>query len=564
MSLESKSKELKKLVSEYNEDWFLGDLWFTIHAGRERSLDQLGKLSSPQRQLNYLAGLTMSTASEKGHEIMFNKEKWDKIVDLLNEIEQEYFKIFMPKDSSEKIDEEWIRKRQVAMPSFLSYFNQGHLNYEEQMINWIRHLYIPLNKTIHTSLGINTEDFIEFYENIDKVIQKNFQAHSTNPELLRSNWQEYTKIEMGVDESVPDFIKELGKEFMPCSYFMADHGIVTRVKPEELISDKLSLDKVNIILKILSCKREEREFLYYTETNPGNPLYDKPIVDIGNNMFQVFDVKQILHAIDNLLENICKGTDKYVEKKGKLLEERIIVLFQKFLKKDYKVYSGYFIDDCEQDILILWKDYAFIIESKAFLLKEPFRDPERAFTRIKRDFNSSIGYAYQQTKRVEDKFINKEILEIKDKNGNIIDKINTDNYQDFSIIVNLNSFGQVQCDLSYLLNIQENDVFPWAVKFDDLEIFLLTLIAQNKKPEIFVDFLLMREELHSKLICDDELEICGGFLIKKITQKTIRAASTIITNPTLGDVFDQQYHKTMGFENEKYLYEKQSGKFMIW
>ena len=32
----------------------------------------------------------------------------------------------------------------------------------------------------------------------------------------------------------------------------------------------------------------------------------------------------------------------------------------------------------------------------------------------------------------------------------------------------------------------------------------------------------------------------------------------------MGDLFDKQYHKGIGFDNEKYLYEKQSGKFMIW
>lgn len=210
------------------------------------------------------------------------------------------------------------------------------------------------------------------------------------------------------------------------------------------------------------------------------------------------------------------------------------------------------------------EELCFNNESKAYLLKEPFRDPERAFIRIKRDFDDSIGYAHEQTKRVEDIFKNNGILEIQDKNGNVTETIETKDYEDFAIIVNLNSFGQVQCDLSHLLEIGEDDVYPWAVKFDDLEIFILTLIAQKKKPDIFIDFLLMREELHSRLICDDELEVCGGFLTKKITQKKVERASNVTTYPDLGDVFDKQYHKTMGFENEKYLQEKQSGDYIFW
>ncbi len=65
----------------------------------------------------------------------------------------------------------------------------------------------------------------------------------------------------------------------------------------------------------------------------------------------------------------------------------------------------------------------------------------------------------------------------------MIETIDTKLYdQDFSIIVNLETFGQIQCDLSTLLALEEDeDVFPWAVKQDDLEIFLLTMVAQKKR-----------------------------------------------------------------------------------
>ena len=36
------------------------------------------------------------------------------------------------------------------------------------------------------------------------------------------------------------------------------------------------------------------------------------------------------------------------------------------------------------------------------------------------------------------------------------------------------------------------------------------------------------------------------------------------TSPDLGDIFDNQYHKTMGLKNERDIYEKQSGKFIFW
>ena len=122
----------------------------------------------------------------------------------------------------------------------------------------------------------------------------------------------------------------------------------------------------------------------------------------------------------------------------------------------------------------------------------------------------------------------------------------------------------MQNDLSYLLNIKEEDLYPWAVKYYDLEIFILTMIAQGKKPHFFIDFLLFRENLHGKISCSDELEICGGYLSKKINPKGVKYVDTFKTEPEYGDIFDDQYRKTMGFKNEKNLYIKQSGKYMFW
>lgn len=533
-----------------------------------RAHDQIGHLSSPLRQLYYLVGLNISSNNENGTDIQYDNEKWQQIIILLNEIELEYYNLFSTEDLGE-ITEEWKRVRQISMPSFLSYFNQGPLNYEEQVLNWVRDLFIPMNDIIYLETNLVTEDFIEFYESIDNLIQKNFQAFSTNKELLRPNWKEYAKVEVGIVEHVPDFIREMGDKDMHLYTFMADHGIMDRFYAEELISDTLTIQKVQKILNLLSVKREERNFLYYTETRPGNLLYEKPILSIDGKMYQVFEVKQIMHAIELLLEKIVTNIEvnkkKFIDSKGKLLEKNIVEIFSRFLDSDYKLYTGYYVDGCEQDILFLWKEYAFIIEAKGYSIREPFRDPNKAFVRIKDDFDNCIGYAYKQTRRVEQKFINGEPLKITDKNGNIVEEIDTTKFKnDFSIIVNLKTFGQIQCDLSSLIHLENaEDVFPWAIKYDDLEVFLLTLIAYKERPEKLVDFLLMRESLHGKLFCADELEVCGAFLSKKINRKKLKYLDGLVTTPDLADIFDKQYYKTMGFRNEKYLEEKQSGEFLF-
>lgn len=304
MSLESKSQELKVLLSTYDTQWFLGhlsDLMKNIAGGRAK--DQLGKLSSPLRQLYFLGGLLISSDSDKGIENIQNPEKWNQIVVLLNDIEAEYDKLFFPKTPDE-VDEQWKHVRKVAMPSFLSYFNQGPLNYEEQTINWTRDLFRQLDAIIEPSIGLKTEDFIHFYESLDKLNQNNFQSHSTKHGTLRQSWNKYTKIVIGFGDAdnVPDFIKEMGEKNRPLYTFMADPGIIDRFFPEEIVSADLPLTKVKTILQLLTTTRIQTDYLYYTATKPGNPLYEKPIIDIGGGMYQVFEVKQVIHAIENILE----------------------------------------------------------------------------------------------------------------------------------------------------------------------------------------------------------------------------------------------------------------------
>jgi hypothetical protein len=96
----------------------------------------------------------------------------------------------------------------------------------------VNDLFTPLDTIIEAATGLKTAHCIEFYNNVDRVHQTNFQAHSTRPELLRSGWRDYTKIQMGVAEDAPDFIKEMGEQYAPTSTYMADPGIAHRVIQE--------------------------------------------------------------------------------------------------------------------------------------------------------------------------------------------------------------------------------------------------------------------------------------------------------------------------------------------
>ena len=62
--LEVLSNKLKAILAKYDTRWFLGNLSFLITCIDGKANDQLGKLSSPMRQLYYLGGLLMSIIME--------------------------------------------------------------------------------------------------------------------------------------------------------------------------------------------------------------------------------------------------------------------------------------------------------------------------------------------------------------------------------------------------------------------------------------------------------------------------------------------------------------------
>lgn len=567
--LETISKELKALLAKYNTQSALGHLSFLMTCiTNGYAQDELRQLVSPMRQLYYLAGLLVTQESDGTNEFQYSEEDWQKVVDYLVKVENEYYKLFLP-ETPEDVTEEWKKKVMVAMPTFLSYFNLGPLNFEEQVIEQIRGTFSTLDDIIAAKNGLTTEDYLQFYDNLDSWCGYNFQSLGIGGANypLRQNWKEYTNLEVGVIDEVPEEIKQMGEERAPMMTLVTDPGIKYRFKAEDLASNGLTIDKVNTILSQLTIKRETTDFLYYTGQNP---LVLCPIVDLENGLYQVYEEKRVLHAILIILEEICKEKDaskaRLTHSKGYYLEDKIVQLCRKFFGEKAEIITSYYLDSCEQDIIVLWNGYLFVIEAKAYSNREPFRNAEKAFIRIKDDFNGCIGYAYKQCKRVEDKMKAGKPFDLKDGKGKIIKTINPADYDgnDFYIIVNQESFGQIQVDLSMFLKVGDEENYPWAVRFDDLEVFLLTLIARKKKPRFFVDFLIMREYLHGHIICSDEGEICGGYITGKLTQDLAESDDIITTVPELASVFDEQYRKGMGFKNEKHWKEKHDGKILFW
>ncbi|GEO06683.1 hypothetical protein AAE02nite_43470 [Adhaeribacter aerolatus] len=485
IDLEQKSKELKNIVAQFDTSLFLGDLSsMKQFISFDNPIDSLKGLTSPLRQLYYVAGLNATSNPNSGNNLRnkFSEEDWLQIKSLLIEIEEGYVQYFLPEESTE-INEDWVKRRRVAMPSFLNFFNQAALNYEEQVIERIKLYFTPLEKEIINHFGLSIEDFISIYNYIDSVPNK-YLEEKIHKKDDQPTWEEFAQ--SMIDQNVmPDKWQEhMPDHFTNFFNFMYDHGSMMRFTFEE-VEEKFGTEKAKAFLDTFTISRKENDFLFYTDKNP---LLSKPLYKVIENEYQCMEFKQVAHAIYDTLFEFCFINNKLKEKllaiRGKKFEDKIIEVFQNFFNNKAIVHKGFYTQDGhEQDLLFLVDGAAFIVEAKSSKRKEPKRNPDRAYPFIIANFNETIQKGYDQAYRVKEKFLNKEILKIyKDQKlqNHIID-LKTKNYHSyFSIIVTQEVFGYIQIDLSELLEIWEDDTFPWSVGVDDLEVLFLFLKKSRK------------------------------------------------------------------------------------
>jgi len=484
---------------------------------------------------------------------------------LLNEIENGYTEFFYPKPD-DVIDEDWKMRRMIAMPTFLGYFNHGLLNYEEQIIERVREYFSPFNEEIKNHFKLEVEDFINIYNYIDKLPNE-FLNEKINKKDGQQTWEEFCG-EMKEKDLMPwEWQEHLPQHFQDLFSWMYDKGKMYRYSKQQLI-DNFGTEKAEAFLNTFTSKREKTNFLYYTESNI---IHSKPIFKIADDEYQLIQAHQLIQAVYNTLFEFCTQAafrEKFYSVRGKKLEIKIETVFQRFLKGKAFVYKSFFTQDGhEQDLLFLINGMALIVEAKASKRDEPRREPDKAYPLILSNFEETIQKGYDQAYRVKSKFISKEPLMIyrDEKLKKSVVDIRTKNYHSaFSIIVTLERFGQIQTDLSGLLEIYDNDEFPWSVCIDDLEIFLLQLEKLGKNKSHLMSFLSLREKLHGRIITADELEVCGAFIKEKLTAKELNSDATVFAlTPDLTDIFDQTYQtKGLGFDNEKNLEMKISGMFL--
>lgn len=547
-----KSQELKSYISQFETVSFTTQICYALNS-HLRLGRKIINIESPARQLLYLLSLFLSTEEKKGLKVFdLISGDFKYIEQLLFEIEKGY-RYNSLYNLDENVDKERIRIEEVANSTYINYFVNAPLNYTEQEIDKIESTFTTYQDFILTNTHLELQDYLDFFDATEFIDQLKYQEYLKNTHTI-----EHLEIIQEIKEkgSAAD-----SKKFTKLFNAVENSIFNLRIHKEEL-EFFIPSEKINSLYTIFSIKRNNKDnsdYLFYTQECP---LMRKPLIELPDGSIIIPMQKQLIHSIYKYLFEICYKLDKsnrrILERRDDRLEEKTKDIFEMFFNNEAKIFSHYYIGNNEKDLLILYRNSAFIVECKANKYREPLFDTEKAYVRIKDDFKKSIQKGYEQALEVERIFELVDFFEIKDQKGEVVAKVNTKKYQNiFSIIVTQERLGQIQTDLGLLLEINENDLFPWSVYIDDLETFLITLSRKENYYGEFITYLHNREKLHTRLNSSDELELAALFLTQKeIFIKCCNMNAIFSSNPVNDRFFDELYQFGFGFKNERNLNHK--------
>ena len=568
-SLDNKTVQLQNLVTEYESVELLKFIAFILMNLGRRDEDQfLLGLLSPQRQLFYLANLCVQqpladVAKKKAYTEPDWPEEWMKLKTLLIDIETEYNLLFA---EEAKIENSEILV--IAAQTFINYFYNGELAFDEQEIERIERTFKDSGSVLERHLGFDANDFVRFYHGVIEFVEQKLNdiiLPMSDPRIVNCMEDFHMSVNTSTIE-VPEEVRAIIENYF---IFLKDPGKIFILRLEDLESSSIGKKKLELILDLLTCEPSPKEeIIYYTSTNI---LLTRPIIKISDGKYLIFFGKQILNAGYQKLLELLKTVNgvKALKARDKLLEEKTAEIFGSYFKKNAHIYRNYSIDKrSEQDILILSKNLALIIETKAGGYREPMRDPEKAYNKIKSDFNKTIQYGYDQAARVETLFKAGTPFKIWDMNKKELQQIQPKKFDEvYTLVVTQERFGFIQIDLSILLEIKDDYSYPWSICVDDLEVFFLALRKKSPGTALFRSYLNQREKFHGRLVCGDELETCALFLQNPNLFKSYSdSTSPIVFDPRSTSYFEFLYKNGLGFKKERYYSIKKEGKvgFPFW
>lgn len=490
-------------------------------------------LSSPARQILHILGLA-ATAPPKHHGDL-NLEEWTETWMDLEIVFQQYNFLFFPdpQDYPQDIPAKWWQAAGTTMPVFLDHFNTLPLFYPEQLIDRLHRWFDPFEDFLREEVGLSLEDAITAADRVKRELQS--QLHS----VMRSL------------ESLQDAHQQRDLDaWNAAAVALNEHLDPLYIVEQKILTAEVGEDVASAFFRLLSIRRgDQPDYFYPTEENL---VISRPLIWIEEGRFGCGDPNLLLPALLRNFEERLLGSDlreRFLQNRAAAVAAKAEEIIASFLPPEGHTWSELYetsTSHFEHDVLAKVGDRYLVVEVKSTPPKEPFRDPEKAYERLRQDFRSDTGIqkAYDQARRLKDLLSEGGALTLYSKRGEPTVVLPSGDRAVHCICVTADSFGALATDLSLLLEKKDDEPYPWAVSVADLETALEGLTALGKEFDDLWRYLDARSELHGRVFGSDELEFLGAFLrFGSFDQFGSQNLDHIGLSPDLSDIFDELYAK---------------------
>lgn len=411
----------KELVLVKEESFLIHSMRLILELDARKDSPLYAHLLSPMRQTLYLIDVYYSIDMRE-ESVDMDGERWERIAILLDEIEMTYFvNVGFPNDG-DLFHDERDEKIEVSLPTFMGYFSNAVLSYEEQTLDRIVRYLKPYDEYVKSCCGFRIDEALKFImhvrelnnDKLNSIFQSfadNFRFYSAHPE----EWYELTQKfeERGLDDPRDWWYQPELRGILDS--LTTNPGEIAVHESKELMNVDIAAESLCQILKFFSYDKDSQKgkTVYYagkhhSESNPLIPVREKYVCPCSKFLFE-----GLFFRLDDML--IKNGPTKYKQNKDFAFEKKVTEVFQTFFPQKAKIFVNYSLDGvAENDLLVIIGNTCIIVEIKDCKFREPFRDPLKAYDRIKRDYQNAIQLGYDQCRRVEKVLLDDKDVDILD------------------------------------------------------------------------------------------------------------------------------------------------------
>lgn len=464
-------------------------------------------LSSPAKQILYLMGILVeSTAPLTSFD--FDDKDRTQTTEALEKAFNAYMGLYFPSEESlAQQSEQWYKVRQVAMSAFVNHFNQTLLITAEQASERIKAYLTKFDTQMSSDFGISASSALEIAWWIGNTLQECLDEFQ---------------------EGSIEAVLRLGK----VSY----SDLVARFGAEGAIYWQL----------FTVGRGEGKPIDYPTERTI---VEERPLIRVSDTVAMAFNVHLLFTSI--LIrgeECLADGSarEEFFRHRDKITEYQTAEAFKKVLGNDIELHRNLFETSASQnehDLIILSDDICLLVEVKASPPVEPFRDPDRAYTRLKHAFRSDRGIqaAYDQAMRLRKLIEGNTEVVLYDRKGNEVLRLPNEILgRTFCVAVTRDNHGPLATFLSMLLQKSHDEPYPWSINLMDLQNIAEVWGYLKWDARQLKAFLSQRIKLHEKVFSHDELDYVGAFIKHcGLHRFTMLDSDLVHLAETYSDIFDQ-------------------------